>query len=498
VKIGITGRLIASHAAVALLAMVVFTGVIIGTTTRQARQTGMDVDRATALRLAPWIEEYYRTERSLDDLGAMASPHRGMQPPRTQMPMMGGGRRGAPFPTQLLEQPILIVDSRGEVLLRRGPTETTDIDPADGVPIRIFPDRETFLFVGGMISSEHNPLSAIFFRSTARAAAVTGVAILLSVVAMSIYWVRWLLRPIGELDRASRAIASGDYSGRAAVPRGTHELARLVLRFNAMADEVESQEHSRRRFIGDAAHELRTPISLLSTRLELLRDGIYTPDETQWNALKHDVGRLARLVDELQTLARADAGKLTLHIQPWRVSEAIETVCSHMMPAADERGGAIRSLLPDGAGDASLLVDPERFLQIMANLIGNALGYTDTGQEVILEVRLVGTPERPALEIAVEDQGPGIPEEDRARVFQRFVRLDNDRNRSRGGSGLGLAITTELVRMHHGTIHVEDSRHGNTGARFVVTLPGTHEPPEETVTPDGAAGGDVSTSGVQL
>ncbi len=490
-KVGITGRLIASHAAVALLALVVFTGVIVGTTTRQAFRTGVDVDRATALRLAPWIEEFYRTDRSLENLGVLGSPSRGPQPPRPQMPMMGG-RRGAPFPSQLLEQPILIVDSAGKILFRRGVPDTGDArmerfslaagtDPTDGVPLRILRDREVYLFVGGMISREYNPLSTIFFRSTARAASVTAVAILLSVTAISIYWVRWLLRPIRELDAASRAIASGDYSGRVTVPRGNHELAELVLRFNAMAEEVEAQEQSRRRFIGDAAHELRTPISLLATRVEMLREGIYAPDGTQWNALGTDIGRMARLVDELQTLARADAGKLALSVQPLPVNEAIMMVCNHMTPAADEKGATLLPLVMPDVGDSTLMADPERFRQIMANIIGNALGYTETGQTVTVEAHLLQRPGGDAkIEISVEDPGPGIAEEDRERVFQRFVRLDNDRNRSRGGSGLGLAITAELVRMHNGTVHIETSRHSATGARFVVTLPGRGSPPVQS------------------
>ena len=486
-KFGLTPRLIASHAGVALLALLVFTGVIIGTTSRQAVRTGVDVDRATALRLAPWFQEFYRTNRSWDGLSATGNWER--QPTQRSkmhmMPMMTR-RGGAPFPSQLLEQPMLIVSANGVELYRRGfPTDRETgqdktvphrLDPTAGVPIQLPRGDTVYLFIGGMIAEEHNPLSTIFRRSTIRAAAITGVALLLSVLVVSIVWVRWLLRPIRDLEAATREITRGNYTGRVAVPPGKHELTDLVLRFNAMAVEVEAQEQSRRRFVGDAAHELRTPISLLATRIEMLKEGIYRPDGTQWDALGRDVGRLNRLVDELQTLARADAGKLSLTTEPWKIKDAIDTVCHHMVPAADEKGVAITVRMNDQIGEEYLLVDPERFRQIMANLIGNALRYTEPGSEVIVEV-LSHEDSREGndfvndfVEVAVEDPGPGIAEADRKRVFERFVRLDDGRDRSGGGSGLGLAITAELVRMHGGTIHVESARYSSSGARFVVTV----------------------------
>lgn len=480
-KIGLTGRLILSHTLVVVAALTVFSAVLIGTVGRQAARAGSAVDRATAYRLAPVIEDRYRRSPSWDEiLGSPAMEMPGMGGPM-RAPMMPM-HRGAPSPVdRLLDRPILIVDENGNVLFQEGlPVGQPEIDdPRDGIAIQPEHGETVYLFVGSMIAAEPNPLSELFLRSTLRAAALTGVIVLAAILGMSVFWARSFLRPIRAVQRGVTEIAAGNYDAHVPVIAGSQELQSLAEDFNRMAAEVRRQEQSRRRFIGDAAHELRTPLTLLASRIEMLTAGLYTPDETQWTALSSDIDRLHHLVDDLQTLARTDAGKTRLVPTPQPLEPLLRHVVEHFQPVADERNIAIE-LRPASMADDTVAVDAERFRQILSNIIANAIRYSPDGGRIVVEteayrsqsIRTNGeAPPSDLIEVAVEDAGPGIPRHDRSRVFDRFVRLDNDRGRHTGGSGLGLAIAAEFVELHGGTIRVTDPRHSGRGGRFVFTVP---------------------------
>jgi len=480
VKPGLTGRLVASHVAVALVAVLVFALVIITTTGRQAVEAGVGIDRATAYRLAPWIEEYLRRNGTWEGLSGAITPRREGRPapqppgmPMMHMMPMGETRRGVPV-GQLLDRPFVITDRAGRVVFVQGIPESASIPslhPEDGVPINPGNGSTYTLFVGGMIEVQRNPLSAIVYRSMFRATALAGAALLAAVVIVSVFWARRFLRPIRALQQGAEALGAGHYEHRVAIPPGEHELSTLARRFNAMAGEIENQEQSRRRFVGDAAHELRTPIALLSTRVEMLRDGIYPAEGEQFAALTADLRRLHRLVDDLQILARADAGRLNLAISPFPVANLLDEARRQILPHADEAGITIAT---GDAPEAQIAVDPARFQQVMTNLLGNAIRYTPRGGSIRIESITapdlsIGGNEK--VSISVEDTGPGIPREERDRVFERFVRLDDGRGRSDGGSGLGLAIAAEYIRLFGGTIAIEDPVHSVRGARFVLTVP---------------------------
>lgn len=508
---GLSARLIVSHTLVAVAASVVFAAALLTTVGRQAMQAGVAVDYATAYRIAPALETYLtdgldaalppmmrpdgEAPRAMPRMVQPGTPVPPATPTLEPLPRtMGPWQRFRPMPVpvaMLIERPILLVDASGRVVWERG--EVPDplprsFRPTAGVPITIpsnsgvlgenrrgmhhdrssaidTEERDLYLFVGGMIDPERNPLSQAFNASTTRATALTGIVLVLAAVVVSILWARVFLRPIRDVRDAATAIAGGDYARRVTLPSGRHELADLARDFNEMAGEVEAQEKSRRQFVGDAAHELRTPIALLTTRIEMLRRGIYATDETQWNALTTDLGRIGRLVDDLQTLARADAGKLTFSPSILSLTAAVDESCAAFRPVADKAGVALRTR--HTAEGPLLFVDPTRFRQILANLLSNAVRYTSKGATVVVET---GGDSENAW-VAVEDAGPGIPLAERDRVFQRFVRLDPARDRGHGGSGLGLAIVAEFVRRQRGTIVITDPQVGATGTRFVVTFP---------------------------
>jgi histidine kinase len=240
-----------------------------------------------------------------------------------------------------------------------------------------------------------------------------------------------------------------------------------------MAREVAQQEETRRRFVADAAHELRTPVSLLSARIEMLRDGIYPTDRDQWDALHGSVHRIAALVADLQTLARLDAGKTA--VTPQRISprDLLEEVREQFLPMAHRQGISIIVDAPSGTAGPLLAVDPGKTQQVLANLVSNAIRHSPEGGTIRLELRVPHGTGSETVVFSVEDDGPGIPREERRRVFDRFVRLDGARDRDHGGSGLGLAIAERLVTLQGGTIDAVDPVSPGGGARVEVTLPAT-------------------------
>jgi two-component system sensor histidine kinase BaeS len=330
-----------------------------------------------------------------------------------------------------------------------------------------------------MIPGAGNPLQRVISGTIIRASIISGAVVLVLATLVAAYWSSWLLKPLRALEAASRTLASGDYTARVRVPRGEHELRSLAEGFNAMAEEIGAQESTRRRFVADAAHELRTPVSLLSARIEMLREGVYDPTPEQWDSLQGSVGRLARLVEDLQVLARLDAGRIALGRRPVDAVSFLRELAHEFRPAAGKAGVAL-SLVEEHTSPPSVLADPVRLHQVMANIVANAVRHTPAGGSVTLRaasqpspgsVESVPTGADQHVELTVEDTGPGIPREDRERVFDRFVRLDAGRGRDHGGSGLGLAIARRLAELQDGTIRVEGPRLSDSGARFVVTLP---------------------------
>ena len=267
----------------------------------------------------------------------------------------------------------------------------------------------------------------------------------------------WALRPVERLRREAAAIAaSGDLSGRLD-GLGADELARLGGTLNKMLVSLETSVDRQRRFVADAAHEMRTPVAGMTTTLEVARAH---PETSQ--ALVDDLlaghRRLGRLVNDLLILAAVD-GRAPQRAAPVDLAGVV-TDCS-------------RRPVPDGIGlrlgqlDRVFVAGDETQLsRVVSNLVDNALRYAASMVE--LSVRQDGQ----QAVITVADDGPGIPAADRERIWERFARLDDDRSRASGGSGLGLAMVRELTAAHGGTVSVTGRQPG-PGATFLVRLPVT-------------------------
>ncbi|WIV61238.1 ATP-binding protein [Amycolatopsis nalaikhensis] len=303
-------------------------------------------------------------------------------------------------------------------------------------------DSRYDVFAGVQLDPEGQ--AAVDSARTVLFAGVPVVALLISVIA----WlaVRRSLRPVEAIRAEVAEIGAHDLSRRVPDPRGRDEIARLAGTMNTMLERLDEAVTRQSRFTSDASHELRTPLASLRTQLEVL---LAHPDRLDWrhaceNALL-DVTRLQDLVADLVLLGKLDhAGPDHLEAVP--LSEVAEAV-------AAGRAEVVVGGTPVVRGHRS------RLERLVRNLVDNARRHAVS--RVVVEVSVVDG----WAVLAVEDDGPGIPEADRERVFDRFVRLDDARARDEGGSGLGLAIVADIARAHGGTAVVE------RGSRFVVRLP---------------------------
>ena len=306
------------------------------------------------------------------------------------------------------------------------------------------------------------------WRRQALATAGLGITVVAVLAVTAIWLVRRELRPLEEVTDAVDGLVVSDLSRRVDVRSVGTEVGRLASAFNTMVGRIDDAfteqravEERLRRFAADASHELRTPLSSIRGFAELHRR--YPADsEAQalaWRRVDEESRRMTALVEDLLTLARHDqhasAGRDAVEL-----GEVVRSVVAGLSVTAP--GRELRVAVDD---DIVLVGDESQLRRVVVNLVANALAHTPpaTPVEVTLHNGAV------AVELRVVDHGPGIERAERARVFERFVRLDESRTRASGGSGLGLAIVRSLVDAHGGQVRVEETPGG--GATFVVTLP---------------------------
>jgi len=289
---------------------------------------------------------------------------------------------------------------------------------------------------------------------------VGGAALVLIVAALWWWLVRLGLNPIAEVTSVADAITAGDRSRRVREPRPGSEAAHLARAFNVMLDEEQGVEEHLRRFVADASHELRTPVTVIEGVAELWREGALADEEALEDALRrvgHESARMAALVEHLLLLARLDEG-LPLgngQVDLSQVARDVFTEISAMYPSHDT--------LYDIDDDVTTNGDGIRLRQVIGNLASNAFVHTPSGTSVRLSVKRDGA----QSVVEVEDNGPGMDPGDGPRAFERFWR--GSPARSGPGSGLGLSIVAGIVAAHHGS--VELITEPDRGTKLRVTLP---------------------------
>jgi signal transduction histidine kinase len=332
-------------------------------------------------------------------------------------------------------------------------------------------DRLMLAMLGPGHSTMNNPAmaameqatNAVFQAAMLQALLLSGGAASLVAVAVSLLVSARIVTPVRQMLMASRRIAAGHYAER--VPTaGGDELAALAAEFNTMAGALEAAERRRTDLIGDVAHELRTPLATIEGYTEGVLDGVVEPSEATWALIHDEVGRLTRLVNELQNLSRVEAKQLSLHPQPTPPAELVERARARLAPQYAEKGVA---LIAEASADLPLVnVDADRILQVFVNLLGNALRATPSGGRVVLRAQAADG----AVTVEVRDSGVGIAPEHLPHLFERFYRVDKARSRTLGGHGIGLTISKALVEAHGGRIWAASDGPGS-GATFRFTLP---------------------------
>jgi signal transduction histidine kinase len=287
--------------------------------------------------------------------------------------------------------------------------------------------------------------------------AIVGV-VLIGVIAFGLRRiVRGTAAPVGDLIEAAGRVEAGDFGFR--VPeRGPREVRSLAAAFNAMSTRLEATEEQRRRLLADVSHELRTPLTVIQGTLEGIVDGVYPADAEHLGPALEETRLLGRLVDDLRTLASAEAGSLSLHREPTEIGDVLTDVAAAFRPAADEARVTLDVRVADDI--PSLEIDAERIRQVLANLVANALRYTDAYGRIELAAALDDT----TVSVTVTDSGSGMDAEQLQQVFDRFYRSPESR-----GSGLGLPIARGLVLAHGGEISASSEPGRGTTIRF--TLP---------------------------
>ena len=280
-------------------------------------------------------------------------------------------------------------------------------------------------------------------------------------VILTFFLSRRILAPVESLSRAARALAQGDFSRRVDV-RSKDEVGELARTFNIMAQDLSRTEEIRRNLVADVAHELRTPLSNIRGYVEAIRDGVVSPDAATLGSIHEEVLLLTRLIEDLQELALAESGQLTLHIQPCDLSDLAKKAVAAVQPHADAKGVSIGI---DPLDVEEIQADPERIAQVLRNLLVNAANYTPAAGRV----RVAVDRREDGIEVSVQDSGPGIPEEELPYLFERFYRVDKSRSRATGGVGLGLTIAKRLVEAHGGSITVRSQV--GYGSTCAFTLP---------------------------
>ncbi|MDO9068020.1 MAG: ATP-binding protein [Deltaproteobacteria bacterium] len=294
-----------------------------------------------------------------------------------------------------------------------------------------------------------------FINSTSRFLAASLALLGILALVISLTASRRLAKPILELSDAAGDIAGGDLTRRVTIP-GQDEIGKLSANFNRMAESLEAQEKLRGRLLSGAAHELRTPLAIISGELEGMIDGVLPTTREELQSMHNEATRLTSILNGLDELTRAESSVLNLRRELIELKPFLSAITGRFDRIFSEKNAVILLDCPD---NLTLFADPDRLSQIIINLISNALKAIEAGGRV----SIVATLENRNLRLEVTDNGTGISEENLPHVFERFYKGAGD------GLGLGLAIVKELVAAHGGTVEAEN--HAQGGAKFILMFP---------------------------
>jgi len=402
--------------------------------------------------------EYYESNGSW--LGVETLFQQSFYPPGKGQPRPPAGPRPP-------DQEILITDASGRVVKSETGNSVGQVLSTDainnGASIMVNGQRVGTLVIGaalGVLDQQQRQL----LNTLNLALLVAGAVSALVAVLIGLWLSHTISAPVARLMTGVRALSGGEWGSPLPV-YSRDELGELTQAFNRMAAEVTHQEQMRRQMVADVAHDLRTPLSIMSLEVEGIRAGMQTPEEAT-TSLQEEITWLQRLVEDLHTLSVLDANQATLQREPTPLSPFLSNVCEQWKPLADSARRVLCCEVPEGL--PTLCIDPYRMRQVLGNLLDNALQHTGPTATVTLGAEHSGG-NRAA--IIIRDTGPGIAPADLPHLFDRFYRADRSRSRNKrqSGSGLGLSIAQQWVKLHGGEITVQSAP--GRGTTFTVALP---------------------------
>ena len=333
---------------------------------------------------------------------------------------------------------------------------TTTLGPSQRFPVTV--DRSVVGTAVVRLPLQGQLTANVAFRDAVnRLLLVGGLLGALAAVALGLMLARRATVPVRNLTRAAKQLARGDRAAR--VEQRSHdEFGQMAAAFNSIADTIVEEDRLRQTFAADIAHELRTPLMILSSQLEAMEDGVMSLGSDSIRSLQEETRRMSKLVADLEVLASADAAHFTLQKEQVDLAVLVAAVAGDFAQLFQAEAVQLETQLEPAIVEG----DPGRLRQILGNLLANALKFTPRGGRV--RVRLVREVSRAVMNVS--DSGPGIPQSELDRVFERFFRGHGG---AAGGSGIGLTVVRELVAAHGGEVSAANA--GDGGAVFTVTLP---------------------------
>ncbi len=347
-----------------------------------------------------------------------------------------------------------LADASGKVLISVDPhaPDGTQLSPgaiSAGTVIMVNGKRVGTVLVASQPPG-FNQAETQFLNRTNQALFLAVLVALIAALIMGVILARTLTRPLRDLTKAAQSIAHGNLEQEVKVS-SKDEIGQLATSFNSMSQEVARVNQLRKQMTADIAHDLRTPLTVIGGYVESMRDGVLSPTHERLSLIYTEIERLQSLVADLRMLSQVDAGELPLNPQPISPETLLNQSCALFQHHAQQHGVAL--MVKANPQLPNITVDEGRMMQVMDNLISNALRYTPQDGQIWL----IAQKPQEEVELIVKDTGPGINPDDLPNIFDRFYRADKSRHSEASESGLGLAIVKALVEAQKGQVWAESS-----------------------------------------
>lgn len=378
--------------------------------------------------------------------------------------LVAGDRRGPGQGGRGAGSPLRLADADGRVVLDTAGGQLglyySASELAQGEPIIVDGQQKGTLLMGGYGTASLSQSEQDFLERVQRALIIGAVVAIGTAVLLGFLLFRGITAPLRLLTKATTAVAGGDLTVQVPV-RSEDEIGQLGQAFNQMTSDLAHADQLRRDMTADIAHELRTPLTVIQGNLEAILDGVYPADAEHLSPVLRKTQLLRRLVEDLRTLALADAGELTLHPSEMDLAGLVERVVKDFAVQAQAAGVEMTSQIPPGS--SAVMADASRVEQVLGVLLDNALRHTPMGGRIRVHLRSTNG----EVWLSVRDTGDGIPPEALPHVFERFYMSTSPRP---GGSGLGLAIAHAIVTAHGGRIWANSDGVAGRGTTMTFAL----------------------------